>query len=105
MILVCAPGMMVVLAALIASIRWTVPGFSTAFFTLSDVILIALVVTDILFFPVGYLGLTAVELVAAALVFVWLIVFVRNVGASLEDRDRALEALQRWYDLRVGFLA
>jgi hypothetical protein len=84
---VCATGMVLVFAGLIGSIRWLVPGFSASFFTLSGMVLGGLVTSVLLFFPVGYFGLTALELVSAALVFVWLIVFIRNIGAVLEDSE------------------
>lgn len=39
-----------------------------------------------MYFPVGYYNLTAVELIAASLVFAWLIVLIRNLAAVDADQ-------------------
>jgi hypothetical protein len=77
--------LVVVFLALTAGIRWALPGFSLAFFAFSQAALAAVLVTIVLFYPIRYLNFTAGELVIAAIVFAWLIVFVRNVGAALDD--------------------
>jgi hypothetical protein len=84
-----ASGMVFVFLAISVGIRWALPGFSSAFFAVSQVAVVAVLVTIVLFFPIGYLNLTAAELVLAALVFAWLIIFVRHVGAALEDDARS----------------
>jgi len=37
------------------------------------------------FFAIGYYTLTAVELVAAMLIFSWIILFLRNISALQKD--------------------
>ena len=39
-----------------------------------------------MYFPFGYYNLTAVELIAASLVFAWLIVLIRNLAAVDADQ-------------------
>jgi hypothetical protein len=50
------------------------------------VFLAAIVVAAVLWFPVGYYNLTAVELIAGLLIFSWLIVLIRNLAAVDADR-------------------
>jgi hypothetical protein len=42
---------------------------------------VGVIVMLAVFFATGYYNLTAVELVAAVLIFSWIIVFLRNTGA------------------------
>lgn len=93
---IMATGMIVVFIVMVASLRWMIPGFSEAFFTLSYIMLAGVILAIVLFFPVGYLGFTAAELVIAALIFSWLIVFVRNIGAAVQDHnsDEAAKAME-----------
>ena len=58
-----------------------VPSISPAFAALGWVFLAAIVVAAVLWFPVGYYNLTAVELIAGLLIFSWLIVLIRNLAA------------------------
>ena len=74
-----ASGMVVVFASLIVRIRALVPSISRDLRRDSGwVFLAAIVVAAVLWFPVGYYNLTAVELIAASLVFSWLIVLIRE---------------------------
>jgi hypothetical membrane protein len=81
-----ASGMVVVFASLIVRIRALVPSISATFAALGWVFLGVIVVAAVLWFPVGYYNLTAVELIAASLVFAWLIVLIRNLAAVDADR-------------------
>ncbi|WP_308799339.1 hypothetical protein [Agromyces silvae] len=75
-----ASGMAVVYVATVIGLGWMVPSLPKVFLLLSYVY-VAVIVVLAVFFLTGYYNLTAVELVAAALIFSWLIVFLRNTGA------------------------
>jgi hypothetical membrane protein len=81
-----ASGMVVVFASLIVRIRALVPSISGTFAALGWVFLAVIVVAAVLWFPVGYYNLTAVELIASSLVFAWLIVLIRNLAAVDADQ-------------------
>ncbi|MGJ4845977.1 hypothetical protein [Leifsonia sp. Le1] len=75
-----ASGMAVVFAALVIGLRWWVPAMPRVFLLLGYVY-VGVVVVLAVFFAVGYYNLTAVELVAAILIFSWIILFLRNTAA------------------------
>ncbi|WP_353808559.1 hypothetical protein [Agromyces sp. SYSU T00194] len=81
-----ASGMAVVYLVLVVGLRWFLPGFPNAFLVLGYAFLGTILVSVLMFFPFGYYNLTAVELVAAGLIFSWLIIFIRNITASTTDR-------------------
>ena len=87
-----ASGMVVVFASLIVRIRALVPSISATFAALGWVFLAVIAVAAVMWFPVGYYNLTAVELIAASLVFAWLIVLIRNLAAV--DADQLDATLQ-----------
>ncbi|MDF9749388.1 hypothetical protein [Arthrobacter sp. ES3-54] len=88
-----ASGMVVVFASLIVRIRALVPSISATFAVLGWVFLAVIAVAAVMWFPVGYYNLTAVELIAASLVFAWLIVLIRNLAAVDADQlDATLQA-------------
>ncbi len=87
-----ASGMVVVFASLIVRIRALVPSIAAAFAALGWVFLAVIVAAAVMWFPVGYYNLTAVELIAASLVFAWLIVLIRNLAAV--DADQLDATLQ-----------
>ena len=80
-----ASGMVTVYAALIIGIRRLVPPISPAFVALGFVFLGVIVVAGVAFAQ-GYYNLTATELIAACLIFAWLIILIRNLGAVDADR-------------------
>ncbi|MET1045075.1 MAG: hypothetical protein ABWX59_13265 [Microbacteriaceae bacterium] len=80
-----ATGMVVIFFGLMVGIRFLIPGFQTAFFAVTTAVLVALGIATVLYFPVRYYNLTGFEMISGALVFVWLILFARNVGAALAD--------------------
>lgn len=80
---VSAVGMLIVFTVLILSIRRLVPGVPHVFALLGYVYLGVIVVVAV-FFVTGYYNLTAVELIAAVLVFSWLILFLRNTSQPVE---------------------
>lgn len=84
-----AGGMAVLFLAIVLLLPWLMPQFQKAYFLASYLLLGALCVSVWLFAVVGYFNLTVFELVAAAIIFVWLVVFVRNLAALLQDADNA----------------
>ena len=75
-----ASGMAIVYVTMTAALRWLIPSMPKVFILLGFVYVGVIVVLAV-FFVTGYYNLTAVELVAAALIFSWVIVFLRNSGA------------------------
>ena len=76
-----ATGMAVVFGLLLIRLRWLLDGFPRAFLVFSDTVAISIAVGALLFWPMQYYTLAAFEIIAALLIFVWLIIFIRHVGA------------------------
>jgi hypothetical protein len=83
--------------ALVVSLRYLVPGFPKAFFMLSYILLGIIIISALLFFPIGYYNLTAFELIVSGLIFGWLAILIRNIAAISEDNGDGVgdEALVR----------
>ena len=77
-----ATGMAVVFGGLLIGLRWLLDGFARTFLFFSDIALITLGVSAVLFWPVQYLNLAAFELVAAGIIFAWLVIFLRHIDAA-----------------------
>ncbi len=75
-----ATGMAVVYGILVIGMRWLIPSMPRVFILLGYVYIGVIVVLTV-FFAIGYYNLTAVELVAAVLIFSWIILFLRNASA------------------------
>ena len=71
-----ATGMTVAFAAVVVALPWLVPSISKIFVGMGYVY-VAVIVLLAIFFATGYYNLTAVELIAAILIFSWIIVFLR----------------------------
>ena len=82
-----ASGLVVIFAALIAGIRWLIPGLPLVFVAVGYGFL-AIVVGATVFFFLGIYTLTAMEIVGFALIFTWLILLIRNVSAGGADAAR-----------------
>ncbi len=80
-----AGGMGILFLIIIAMLPILTPGFPKAFFIASYALLGALLACAWLGGSVHYLNLTMFELLAAAIIFTWLVIFVRNVAAMLND--------------------
>ncbi|MGO4105738.1 hypothetical protein AB4Y63_17500 [Leifsonia sp. YAF41] len=76
-----ATGMVVIFVVLMIALKRLLPGYPQTFFSLGYAFLICIGVAAFMFFPVGYYNLTAFELIASALIFSWLVIFVRNTAA------------------------
>ncbi|MGG7462811.1 hypothetical protein [Plantibacter sp. YIM 135347] len=84
-----ATGMALAFVALLIGLRWILDGLPRAVFVFSDALLVGVAVAVVLWWPIGYYNLTALELIAASLIFTWLIVFIRNIGALVGDVEGA----------------
>ena len=82
-----AGGMAVLFLGIVAALPWVMPGFPKAFFVASYGLLAGLLVSVWLYMRVGYFNLTVFELVAAAIIFIWLVLFVRHTAALLGDME------------------
>lgn len=90
-----AISMVLMFLALVIALRFLLPGFSATFIALGYGFLVAIVVVTILFFPVGYYNLTALELVAAAVIFGWIVILIRTIAAATEDAREGTTATLR----------
>lgn len=64
---------------LIVGIKWFLPNVTKEFLTISYLIALTLVVVSVLFQVVGYLSLTAFELLAFMLAFSWVVLLLQNL--------------------------
>lgn len=71
-----ATGMAVAFAVVVIGLPWMLPRISKVFIALGYAY-VAVIVLLAVFFATGYYNLTAVELIAAVLIFSWIIVFLR----------------------------
>jgi len=86
-----ATGMTVAYAVLVIGLPWLVPSMPRLFIALGFVYVAGIVALAVLF-AVGIYNLTAVELVAAVMIFSWIILFLRNVPAPAEPGASAAPA-------------
>ena len=75
-----ATGMAVAFAVVVVGLPWFVRGVPRVFVGFGWTYVLVIVLLGA-FFAVGYYNLTAVELIAAVLIFSWIIVFLRTAGA------------------------
>ncbi|WP_062200405.1 DUF998 domain-containing protein [Demequina salsinemoris] len=80
-----ASGMAIAFAVLTIRLRAWVPGISRAFLPIGWGF-VAFIFLQAALFAIGVYPLTTVELVAGVLVYTWIILFQRNVGALRADR-------------------
>lgn len=83
---VSAYGMVLGFLFLITTLRWTSPRLSPEFFILSYIMGGALVVCYVLFAHIGYLNLTAFELLSFGISFAWLMLYLKNLSQLIEKR-------------------
>ncbi len=86
---VAASGLAVLFLLIIMLLPWLVPHFPKAYFIASYLLLAGLMVSVWLFAGVGYFNLTAFEMVAAGIIFTWIIIFVRHLAAMVQDSSAA----------------
>nr|WP_201469191.1 DUF998 domain-containing protein [Microbacterium hydrocarbonoxydans] len=75
-----ATGMTVAFAVIVVGLPWFVRSIPRVFVALGWIYVLVIVLLGA-FFAVGYYNLTAVELIAAVLIFSWIIVFLRTAGS------------------------
>lgn len=75
-----ATGMTVVFGVIVVGLPWFLPTIPRVFVGLGWVYVLVIILLAA-FFAVGYYNLTAVELIAAVLIFSWIIVFLRTAGS------------------------
>ena len=75
-----ATGMAVVFAVVVVGLPWWLPTMPRVFVGLGWAYVLVIVLLAV-FFATGYYNLTAVELIAAVLIFSWIIVFLRTAGS------------------------
>ncbi len=80
-----AGGMAVIFVGLIVILPLLAPSFPKAFFGLSYALMAVIVFCYWLWQGIGYFNLTTFELLAAAIIFSWLVVFIRQIAAALAD--------------------
>lgn len=78
---------------LLMATPYILPGFPRSFFVFSYLAAAALVFAFLLWRPVSYWNLTSMELIGVAILFAWLVVFIRNI-AALVERVRQMESVQ-----------
>lgn len=76
-----AGGMAIMFVALAAGLPWIAPAFSRAFFTLSYAMMLGILFSFWLMNGAHYFSLTMFEMTCAAVIFGWIIVFIRQVAA------------------------
>lgn len=77
-----ATGMAVVYAVMICALPWLLSSLPRVFLGLGYVY-VGVIALLAIFFATGYYNLTAVELIAAVLIFSWIIVFLRTASAAV----------------------
>ncbi|MES2094243.1 MAG: hypothetical protein V4531_10590 [Actinomycetota bacterium] len=80
-----ATGMVLTFMGLIVVLRWLCPMLPVAFLALGYVFVVFIAIAVVLWYPIGYFGLTGLELISASLIFLWVVVFVRVLAASHAD--------------------
>lgn len=88
-----ATGMAVAFAGVVIALPWLIPGISRVFLAFGFA-QVAVIVLLAIFFATGYYNLTAVELVAAVLIFSWIIVFLRTAQEDEHPGDAAADAAE-----------
>jgi hypothetical membrane protein len=87
-----AIGMAVAFLVLLFASPWWLTGLPGRFFIVSFAFAAALIVGALLFYPVQYFNLTAYELVAFAIIFAWIAIFIRYINALTEEAAPAESA-------------
>ncbi len=90
---VIATVMMALFGVLVAALPALIPALPLGFKIVSYTALGLIAVAALLWVPVGYFNLTAVEFVAAVILFVWLTLLVRTVAAGAKDAGGAEEVV------------
>jgi len=79
-----AIGMALTFLWLLIAAPWVLAGLPGRFFVVSGAFAVLLIGGALLFYPVQYFGLTAYELIAFAIIFAWIAIFIRYINALAE---------------------
>ncbi|MCH4175954.1 MAG: AbrB/MazE/SpoVT family DNA-binding domain-containing protein [Streptococcaceae bacterium] len=82
-----AMSLVYLIIILIIGIRWLLPNVTKEFLTFSYLIAAIIVASRILFSTVGYLSLTAFELISFFLAFSWILLLIQNLNRLSVDID------------------
>lgn len=82
-----ATGMAVLFGALLIGLRWWLDGFPKPFLLFSDGVMIAIIVAALFFWPIGAYNLAAFEVIAAGVIAMWIVIFLRHLAAASSDSD------------------
>lgn len=80
-----ATWLVYLIVILIIGIKWLLPKVTKEFLFFSYSMAIILVIANVLFQTIGYLSLTAFELIAFALAFSWLLLLLQNIQKLSSD--------------------
>jgi hypothetical membrane protein len=86
-----ATGMTVAFGLVVLALPWLVPSVSKVFVAFGY-LYVAVIVLLVIFFATGYYNLTAVELIAAILIFSWIIVFLRATAEQPVADEEPVQA-------------
>jgi len=88
-----AYGMVGVFAALLVAIPVLFRELSPAF-NLASIFIAALLFTNVvLHLIVGYLNVTAFEMIGVSVMFVWLVLLIRSITAAVHDQESTEQAV------------
>ncbi|MCH6469284.1 hypothetical protein [Sinomonas terrae] len=73
---------------LVVGLPWWLPGVSRTFQVTGFVMLGGAVLAVVLWYPLGYYNMTAMEMFVAGVVLGWLVLLIRNLAAAVEDARR-----------------
>ncbi|WP_454116373.1 DUF998 domain-containing protein [Microbacterium aurum] len=90
-----ASGMIVLFAVFVFVVLRRVPDLPRDLVVFTFIVIAGIIVSILLWVPVGYYNLTGMELVAAGLLFTWLFVFVRAAEAYASDSEAPFTASPR----------
>nr|WP_237671029.1 hypothetical protein [Lactococcus lactis] len=89
-------GLVAVVLIMIIFLKWLVPNISKEFLALSWTALIALILSAIAFMGIHYLSLTVFEIIAFAIAFTWLVMFINSLrGIIQEGNEWQVKLLQK----------
>ncbi|GAA3063748.1 MULTISPECIES: hypothetical protein [Actinomycetes] len=83
---------------LLIGMPYWLPGFPRTFYLLSIIAAGVLLFAGSLWWPIGYYNLTSLELIGAAILFSWLIVFIRNIAAVVAELQGEADAARHLPD-------
>jgi hypothetical protein len=84
-----AYGLVGVFAGLLVAIPLLFPQLSQAFNLATIFIAVLLLINVVLHMLVGYLNVTAFEMIGVSTMFVWLVLLIRTINAAVDDQESA----------------